>query len=99
LLKQYGRYIIGTIDDAEPEYLLPTPGTLSPVPYAEPAWLSEGYLSPYYKDSHRKLQEFMRKFTDEEVYPIAQECEKNGKRVSWMVRWCGASGVVAMLTP
>jgi len=52
------------------------------VPYAEPAWLSEGYKSTYYNDSHHALQQFMRKFSDEEVYPIAQECEKNGKRVS-----------------
>lgn len=55
---------------------------LSPVPYAEPAWLSEGYKSTYYNDTHHALQKFMRKFSDEEVYPIAQECEKNGKRVS-----------------
>ena len=60
------------------------------MPYAEPAWLTEGYLSPYYNDSHRALQEFMRKFSDEEVYPVAQECEKNGKRVSRFSRpWGG----------
>lgn len=65
------------------------------MPYAEPAWLSEGYKSTYYNDSHHALQQFMRKFSDEEVYPIAQECEKNGKRVSSVVQ---SSGVVAGLT-
>ncbi|GAA5861266.1 hypothetical protein JCM8547_008538 [Rhodosporidiobolus lusitaniae] len=80
VLNKYGRYIIGTIENQKSRYVLPTPGTLSPVPYAEPTWLSEGYRSPYYKDSHRALQAAMRKFVDEEVRPDAQLHEKDGKR-------------------
>lgn len=64
----------------QPSVLLPTAGALSPVPYAEPTWLSEGYQSPYYKDSHRALQAVIRKFVDEEVRPDAQLHEKDGKR-------------------
>lgn len=60
VLTKYGRYIVGTIAEAKPKYVLPTPGVLSPVPYGEPGWLSEGYKSPYYNESHRKLQKFMR---------------------------------------
>ncbi|GAA6000530.1 hypothetical protein JCM10207_008056 [Rhodosporidiobolus poonsookiae] len=80
VLNKYGRYIIGTVQGQKPRVILPTPGTLSPVPYAEPTWLSEGFSSPYYKDSHRALQKFLRKFTDEEVKPDAQLHEKDGKR-------------------
>lgn len=80
VLNKYGRYIIGTVEGQKPRYLLPTPGTLSPVPYAEATWLREGFKSPYYRDSHRALQKAMREFTDEHVYPDAQLHEKDGKR-------------------
>jgi hypothetical protein len=39
------------------------------------------FKSPYYKESHRRLQKAMRIFTDEELYPVAQECEKTGKHI------------------
>ena len=80
VLNRYGRYMIGTLDQGKPKYLLPTPGALSPVPFGEPAWLSEGFTSPYYKDSHRKLQKYMRDFTDEHVKEEAAAHEKSGER-------------------
>ncbi|GAA6034796.1 hypothetical protein JCM8097_009303 [Rhodosporidiobolus ruineniae] len=80
VLSKYGRYIIGTVESQKPRVLLNTPGTLSPVPYAEPTWLSEGFNSPYYNESHRSLQAVMRKFCDEEVKPDAQLHERDGKR-------------------
>lgn len=80
VLNKYGRYIIGTVEGATPRYVLPTPGALSPVPFAEPQWLTEGFKSPYYNDTHRGLQKFMRDFTDEYVTPEATIHEKNGKR-------------------
>ncbi|GAA6005841.1 hypothetical protein JCM11491_004030 [Sporobolomyces phaffii] len=80
VLNKYGRYIIGTVEGQKPRYLLPTPGTLSPVPYAEATWIREGFKSPYYKDSHRALQKAVREFTDEHVKPDAQLHEKDGKR-------------------
>lgn len=97
MLVKYGRYIIGTIEKEETLYVLPTPGQLSPVPYAEPTWLTPGFkspcalpesdpagadLDPDYNDSHRALQKFMRKFADEVVLPEAHEHEKTGKRPS-----------------
>jgi cytochrome b involved in lipid metabolism len=33
VLIKYGRYIIGTLQNEKPKYILPTPGALSPVPY------------------------------------------------------------------
>lgn len=80
VLTKYGRYLIGTISGQKPVHILPTPGTLSPVPYAEPMWLAEGYKSPYYNDSHRRLQKYIREFNDEFVRPDAQLHELDGKR-------------------
>ncbi|KAM0754843.1 acyl-CoA dehydrogenase NM domain-like protein [Meredithblackwellia eburnea MCA 4105] len=80
VLVKYGRYVIGTISDAKPRYILPTPGALSPVPYGEPAWLTEGFKSPYYNDGHRKLQKYMRDFTDRYIREEAAAHEKNGER-------------------
>ena len=80
VLTKYSRYLIGTIAGDKPQIVLPTNGTLSPVPYAEPTWLSEGFKSPYYRDSHRSLQKAMREFVDAEVREDAQMHEKDGKR-------------------
>ncbi|KAH9994801.1 acyl-CoA dehydrogenase/oxidase [Russula vinacea] len=55
---------------------------ISRVPYAEPTWLAEGYHSPYYKESHRRLQQAVRKFQDEVIFPDAQVREEDGKRPS-----------------
>lgn len=41
---------------------MPLPGDLSTVPYGEPSWLTKGFKSPYYKESHRQLQQGMHRF-------------------------------------
>ncbi|OWT42149.1 acyl-CoA dehydrogenase [Cryptococcus neoformans] len=83
LLKpQYQRLIIGQLSGSAPTIKPPTPGALSKVPYAEPTWLTAEFKSPYYKESHRKLQQVMRKFVEEVIRPDAQLCEENGKRAS-----------------
>ncbi|KAG8918275.1 hypothetical protein FRC02_002492 [Tulasnella sp. 418] len=81
----YTRLQVGTIEGSKPSIKTLAPGELSPVPYAEPTWLSKGYHSPYYKESHRKLQQAVRKFTDEVLYPDAQAREEDGKRPSQSV--------------
>lgn len=60
----------------------PQPGDLSPVPYAEPLWLRPEFKSPYYNESHRRLQREMRKFVDQFVTPEAEESEKSGEYIS-----------------
>ncbi|KAJ3532050.1 hypothetical protein NM688_g7483 [Phlebia brevispora] len=79
---QYARLAIGTIAGEESVIVSRVIGELSKVPYAEPGWLSEGYHSPYYKESHRKLQKAVREFVDEVLYPDAQLHEEDGKRPS-----------------
>ncbi|KAI0158082.1 acyl-CoA dehydrogenase [Xylariaceae sp. FL1272] len=46
-------------------------------PWAEPAWLSS-FESPYYNESHKKLQEYTRKFYDENIIPHMLEWEAAG---------------------
>lgn len=82
LRPQYTRLQIGTISGEEPVVKPLAVDEPSSVPYAEPSWLSAGYLSPYYNDSHRKFQRAMRKFAVEVIYPDAVQCEENGKRIS-----------------
>ncbi|KAI0661494.1 acyl-CoA dehydrogenase [Cubamyces menziesii] len=83
---QYARLQIGVIEGEEPQIQGGIiRGAVSKVPYAEPTWLSEGFKSPYYKESHRRLQQAVRKFVDEVVYPDAQDRELDGKRPSQSV--------------
>lgn len=90
MLEKYKRLKIGTIENESPKVVLPKRGELSTVPYAEPTWLSEGYSSPYYNDSHRALQKYMRDFVDEYVVPEAQEHENSGERPTVeLIQECG----------
>lgn len=73
---------IGTIAGETPEVMELKPGDLSPVPYAEPLWLRPQFKSPYYKESHRRLQKAVREFVSKHVTPEAQEKEKDGTYIS-----------------
>ncbi|KAG6809349.1 hypothetical protein H0H92_000598 [Tricholoma furcatifolium] len=79
---QYARLQIGKIVGQEETIRPLAPGELSQVPYAEPTWLSKGYFSPYYSDSHRKFQVAARKFFVEVIQPESDRCEASGKRIS-----------------
>ena len=91
LRPQYARLQIGTVA-GQKEFVKPlAPGETSGVPYAEPAWLSPGFHSPYYNDNHRRFQKEVRKFFEEVVHPDAMKCEESGKRISQEVvdkLWC-----------
>ncbi|KAH8917100.1 acyl-CoA dehydrogenase NM domain-like protein [Atractiella rhizophila] len=80
VLKKYQRLIVGRIAGEKTKIIIRAPGTQSQVPYAEPMWLTKGYYSPYYNDSHRRLQQYMRKFVDEHVVEHAQEIEQSNER-------------------
>lgn len=82
VLQKYASLCIGTVAGEKPEVVDPQPGDLSSVPYAEPVWLTPAYQSPYYNDSHRKLQRAVREFVDRDVYPEAQAKELDGTYVS-----------------
>ncbi|KAK7754860.1 hypothetical protein SLS62_003174 [Diatrype stigma] len=97
VLQKYANLCIGTVEGETPAVLTPAPGDLSPVPYAEPLWLAPAYKSPYYNDSHRRLQRAMRIFTETEVAPEAAAREADGKYISQaLVDRMAAKGVLHM---
>ena len=97
VLRRYSDLCIGTIENEKPEVIDLQPGDLSPVPYAEPLWLRPQFKSPYFKDSHRRLQRAIREFTDKYVTPEAQQKEKDGTFISQeLIDRMAESGVLAM---
>ncbi|KAH7026241.1 acyl-CoA dehydrogenase-like protein [Microdochium trichocladiopsis] len=81
VLSKYDDLQIGTIKGEKPSVITPQPGDLSTVPYAEPLWLTPVFKSPYYNESHRRLQKAARIFNDEIMTPYAQEREADGKYI------------------
>ncbi|KAI0690637.1 peroxisomal acyl-CoA-dehydrogenase [Cytidiella melzeri] len=79
---QFQRLQIGTITGEESVITSQARGQLSAIPYAEPTWQTQGYHSPYYKDSHRRLAKAVREFVDDYLYEDAQLHEEDGKRPS-----------------
>ncbi|KAJ5290567.1 Mannose-binding lectin [Penicillium atrosanguineum] len=51
--------------------------SFSNLPFADPLWLNRQH-SPYYKESHRKLQKEIREYVDEYIAPFCGEWEKEG---------------------
>jgi len=97
VLQKYSDLCIGTIANETSKVLIPTPGSLSQTPYGEPTWLSPQFKSPYYNASHRALQAALRVFVDEEIYPVAQECEKTGAHIpQQLIDKMAANGVLRM---
>ncbi|OCK81317.1 acyl-CoA dehydrogenase family protein [Lepidopterella palustris CBS 459.81] len=82
VLEKYSSLCIGVVENEKPEVLVPSPGQLSSVPYAEPLWLRPQFKSPYFNDSHRRLQRALRVFVDTYVTPEAQAKEKDGSYIS-----------------
>ena len=82
VLEKYSSLCIGVVEGEKPEVIVPQPGDLSPVPYAEPLWLRPQFKSPYYNDSHRALQRKVREFVEVHVKPEAQAKEKDGTYIS-----------------
>ncbi|TIC90272.1 Acyl-CoA dehydrogenase [Colletotrichum higginsianum] len=46
-------------------------------PFAEPSWYN-ALASPYYKESHRRVRDHVRRYVDEHIAPNIQEWEENG---------------------
>ncbi|PKI84501.1 hypothetical protein MVES1_001756 [Malassezia vespertilionis] len=91
------KMIVGQIEGEESEVRYPQAGELSQVPYAEPTWLLPKYKSPYYNESHRRLQREMRTLVDKYVTPEAQVREADGKRPDpKLVQMFGKLGLNAM---
>jgi predicted heme/steroid binding protein len=97
VLTKYADLAIGTVAGEKPQVITPQPGDLSPVPYAEPLWLSPPFRTPYYSESHRRLQRAVREFTDRYVAPEAHECETTGRHISQeLIDRMSAQGILRM---
>ncbi|KAI2630037.1 acyl-CoA dehydrogenase-like protein [Xylaria nigripes] len=97
VLAKYEELQIGTIAGEEPTVVTPQPGDLSLVPYAEPLWLTPAFKSPYYNESHRRLQKAMRIFNDKYITPEAQTREADGKFISQeLVNRMAEAGILRM---
>lgn len=82
VLEKHSDLCIGATANEKPGVISHSPGDLSLVPYAEPAWLSPQFKSPYYNESHRRLQKAMRIFTETHILPEAHEKEVSGDKIS-----------------
>lgn len=97
VLVKYADLAIGTLAGEKPSVITPRPGDLSPVPYAEPLWLTPSFRSPYYNDSHRRLQRAIREFTEVHIAPEAQEKERDGTHISQgLIDRMAAAGILHM---
>ncbi|VUC34675.1 unnamed protein product [Clonostachys rosea] len=97
VLAKYADLAIGTIRDEKPQVINPQPGDLCPVPYSEPLWLTKPFRTPYYKDSHRRLQKAVREFNDRHLTPEAHECERTGDFISQgMIEHMSRLGILHM---
>ena len=82
VLQKYEKSLcIGTVTGEQPQVVYPKPGDLSLVPYGEPTWLAPQFRSPYYKESHRRLQRAMRVWVDTALTAEAQEKELSGRKI------------------
>lgn len=88
---------VGTIQGESPSIVRPKPGDLSLVPYGEPLWLSPVFKSPYFNDSHRRLQRALREFVDRHVVSEALERERSGEHLSQeLIDKMAAAGILHM---
>ena len=51
--------------------------TTSSIPFADPSW-HQDKAHPFYKDSHRTLQKYIRSYVDTQISPYVAEWEKQG---------------------
>ena len=97
VLRKYASLRIGAVAGETPEVVDMPPGALSTVPYAEPLWLRPEFRSPYFGDSHRRLQRAFRRFVDEVITPEAQQKEADGTYISQaLIDKMAAANVIGM---
>ncbi|KAG0652620.1 Acyl-dehydrogenase apdG [Hyphodiscus hymeniophilus] len=69
----------------------------STTPWADPVWYS-GRPSPYYKESHVKLRDFVRKWTDENVAGKSDDWEAAGKVPDDIYKNCAQDGLIVPIS-
>jgi alkylation response protein AidB-like acyl-CoA dehydrogenase len=91
ILKYQDKLVIGQLEGAKTPNRI-TFTDISTVPFGEPS-AEQGFLSPYYSESHKNFRREIRKFLAAEVVPHALTCETNGTPPSpEMFQKLGAAG-------
>ncbi|PSR77327.1 acyl-CoA dehydrogenase [Coniella lustricola] len=65
----------------------------STLPYAEAPW-ARGCPSPYYKDSHRRLRDAMRKWVETNLVPFVQDWEQSASLPDGLWLKAGKDGIL-----
>ena len=65
----------------------------SKLPYAEAPW-ARGCPSPYYNDSHRRLRQAMRDWTEKHLIPNAQQWENAASLPGWLYKQAATDGIL-----
>ncbi|PVH95515.1 acyl-CoA dehydrogenase-like protein [Periconia macrospinosa] len=65
----------------------------STLPWAEPSWYT-GHPSPYYKESHRRLRDFMRKWCEKYTLPYTEEWAEAGAVPASLYHECAKAGLL-----
>ncbi|RDW80767.1 hypothetical protein BP5796_05465 [Coleophoma crateriformis] len=68
----------------------------SHIPWAEPSWYS-GRPTPYYKPSHFKLRDYVRKWAEENINDNVTAWEAAGKIPDDVYRQCADAGLILPL--
>lgn len=61
------------------------------IPYGDPAWY-QGWVSPYYNDSHRRFRAAVREFVERELVPNVQRWDEAKKLPKEIHRKCFEAG-------
>lgn len=99
VLLKYKRMIIGRLETAKPDRFRAVDqhkfGQLSPVPYAEPAYL-QGFSSPIFNEDHTKFRVAIRAWLDEHIKPVAVRIGASEKTPPLkLFQKCGKAGILA----
>jgi alkylation response protein AidB-like acyl-CoA dehydrogenase/predicted heme/steroid binding protein len=63
------------------------------IPFGDPSWY-QGWDSPYYKDSHRRLRARMRAFVDKEIMPYVHEWDEAKQIPRNLFIKCAEAGIL-----
>ncbi|OSS51643.1 hypothetical protein B5807_03857 [Epicoccum nigrum] len=65
----------------------------SSLPWAEPSWYT-GRPSPYYRESHRKLRDYVRAWCDEHIAPFSEDWVNSGAVDPAIYAKCASAGLL-----
>ncbi|ORZ02043.1 acyl-CoA dehydrogenase/oxidase [Lobosporangium transversale] len=64
------------------------------IPFGDPSWYQQ-WGSPYYKESHRRLRRYVRKFVDTDIMPFAHEWDEAKQVPMFLFKKCAEMGILA----